>query len=364
MLKGIRARNLRRWCSSKPSSSETTTESEANAELSVPSSAIAAKPTREELLLKKYGKDHIVSRTNPDGTSAIIHKYNPPDNPTAHQEGDILDFSDGGNHMMKHNPFKDLARESKSGDWGGVNPHAIGIPGGKPTSLYGFERNTKYEVTNYGRENDYISSTPAELPEPIQLQYALERLPEFDATRESVFDKYAGRRYSEQRELRLIEKELLLHERNLSDFQSETQLSTARDLRRVTIQDAVMQSVNKWLPMKFNETEAAYIRQHEDYRQTQILQGYFSAITLASLIALLIFNILEDGSMDYKFIAAGGEVRVISGHTGHSDTIGSLAEMGNIHRFEEAVQRHSLAQRGLPPIKEVRLQEGTIGPVL
>ena len=369
---------LRRWCAggphdetSKNKSTQAMPESR-NPEgiitkgnpLPSSNTAIDKKMTRDELLLAKYGKNHVVSTTNADGTSEIVYKYNPPSDPTAHQEGDVLDFSDGGSHMMKHNPFKELVKESKSGSWGGVSPAAVAVPGGKSKSIYGFERNMKNEVTNYGRENDYISSTPAELPEHMQLHFALDRLPEFDATRQSIYDKYPGRLYDEQRELRLLEKEVLLHERNLSHYHSELQVQAARDLRRVTVQDAVMQSVNKWMPLKFNETEAAYIRQNEDVRASNMLNTYFSAVGMAAFIAVLIFYFMEDGSMDYAFYAQGGELRSISGNPGYTDTLGALVQMGQIHQFEEAVQRHALKQRGLPSIAEIRIHEHSLGPVL
>ena len=98
---------------------------------------------KNEIAKKNYDPNFIYARTGADGTSDIIWKHNPPDNPTAHIEGPFLDFSDSADHPMKSNPYGQLAAEAKSGNWEGVNKFAIGVPSKKQKSPYGFERRNK-----------------------------------------------------------------------------------------------------------------------------------------------------------------------------------------------------------------------------
>ncbi|KAJ9467469.1 hypothetical protein DIPPA_14107 [Diplonema papillatum] len=308
---------------------------------------LAQREKNEAALREKYDPKYVYSSTNADGTSEIAYKHNPPENPVAHQEGAVLDFSDSVAHPMRHNPFSKLAAEAKSGNWQDVSGVSIGIPGSRQRSLYGFERRNKHEVTNYGRENDYISATPPELDESVQLHLALARLPAFDATRESLFDKYALRDYNMQRDLRLIEREALLHERGLAEYHSELQLQEARAARKITIHDAVMQNPYKWLPLKQMESEDAYARQGEDvhYSKLMLLQaGAIAGTILCTVVYLHLF--LEDGTLTKTHMEAAGEVSGISGFVGRSELFGSYKEVGEMYRFQDAVTRHTLKLNG------------------
>ena len=118
---------------------------------------------------------------------------------------------------------------------------------------------TQYALTNYGRTTDYISATPAEIDASSILEFAAARLPGFDETRESIFDKMALRNYVERRDLRVLEREHLRLQRQMQEFQSETMLQVARDLRRGDVRDLVMQGTSKWLGLKHWESHEANV---------------------------------------------------------------------------------------------------------
>eukprot|EP01059_Diplonema_ambulator_P034096 TRINITY_DN7469_c0_g1_i1.p1 TRINITY_DN7469_c0_g1~~TRINITY_DN7469_c0_g1_i1.p1 ORF type:complete len:366 (+),score=50.37 TRINITY_DN7469_c0_g1_i1:37-1134(+) len=298
-------------------------------------------PSGEKGVAKKqYDKRYVYSTTTDDGESRIMYKHNPPDDPRAHREGEILDFSDGVDHAFKRNPFGEVAAQAKAGEVAGVRPLSIGIPGNKRRSMYGFERNNKYELTNYGQSAGYLADDGAEMDPGAAMILANARLPGFDETRESIYDKYCLRKYVEQRDLRLLERDALMHERKMKEVHDQLLIGAADDIRRVKVRDAVMQSAYKWVGLKSNETEEAYVRQGEDVLFTERIVFQYTVVFFLGLLGIIYVSSQEDGSLVVTHRCAAGELSSVSGYVEQSELIGSYKEVGEMHRYQDLVAKY------------------------
>eukprot|EP01062_Namystynia_karyoxenos_P062110 TRINITY_DN55037_c0_g1_i1.p1 TRINITY_DN55037_c0_g1~~TRINITY_DN55037_c0_g1_i1.p1 ORF type:complete len:453 (+),score=157.77 TRINITY_DN55037_c0_g1_i1:72-1361(+) len=287
-----------------------------------------------------------ILKSREDGTTDIVSKPADPVAPSAHFEGSILDFSDRQPHPMQKNPFGELAEQARQGQWGGVSPDAIAIPGQQSRSVYGFERRgLRSELINSSGMQGGILP-PQDLDPGVQLSGAKHRLPGFDPIRESLFDKYIGRTYKEKRDLRRLESESVWARHNNAQFANELNLRASREGRQVVIKDAVMQSPYKWLHFKYIAERAEDWRQSEDTRSQTYIELVFYVVCITMGVTYFAMRCIDGGTLRIWGGHSRGCPSCIEGTAMMSECRGSWNEVGGMYKFQDKVARHMARLEG------------------
>eukprot|EP01065_Artemidia_motanka_P033034 TRINITY_DN40002_c0_g1_i1.p1 TRINITY_DN40002_c0_g1~~TRINITY_DN40002_c0_g1_i1.p1 ORF type:complete len:450 (+),score=115.62 TRINITY_DN40002_c0_g1_i1:60-1352(+) len=288
-----------------------------------------------------------ILRTRHDGNTDVVSKPVHPAAPTAHFEGGVLDFSDSVAHQHQANPFGDLAEEASQGKWGGVSPHAIAIPRSSSAPSYGFERRgLRSELARMDPSMQGGVLPAQDMDSAFQLEAAVNRLPGFDPTRKALFDGAQVRKWREDRDLRRLEAESVWHRHNINQAMIEMQKGVARDSRRVTVRDAVMQNPFKWLQLKNQKHKGEIYMQNEDQRHQDYTEGAFMLFATIALGVWVTFLYIDAGTLDIYHRAQKGQPGSVCGSTNRMNLAGSYKDIGELHRFQDKVNLHMQRMQG------------------